>query len=210
MRSAAAGIHVFLDGHQEETLDLGFRAGVAANWTAWGTAAPREATRPVSARSPVQKTRYQVIGGSGPAFDGGVYREFLGLEPGRTYKVSVRVNTLEMDRAKGEWSYAVYAAPNGPGGAPLTEDQLAGRAPLPSGVRADEGARIVEYGPKAHTDAEWVKVSTDAAGLPGKTVGNITLPSGVTALTVWLRHKAQGVESTGVAMDWIALEELKP
>ncbi len=206
--SGAAGIRIQEQGVQEEALDLGFCRNVAPNWTAWGNAAPREATRRVTERSVVPKTRYQVIAGSGPSFDGGIYREFLGLEPAKTYKVSVRVNTLDMDRASGEWSYAVYAAPNAPGDAPLAEEVLAGRAPLPSGKKADEAARIVEYTAAAHTDSEWVKVSTADASLPGKTTGNITLPPGVTAITVWLRHKGRGVESSGVGMDWIALEEV--
>ncbi|GAI80678.1 unnamed protein product [marine sediment metagenome] len=50
----------------------------------------------------------------------GVKRKFLGLTPGHTYRVSARLNTLEMDSGQGDWSVSLHAAYNPPGGADLT------------------------------------------------------------------------------------------
>jgi hypothetical protein len=44
------------------------------------------------------------------------------------------------------------------------------------------------------------------APLPGREIGDITLPEKVDTITVWLRHQAE--DSKGVGYLWIKLEDL--
>jgi len=155
---------------------------------------------------PWDKPLFQIIQTTQSGVQGGVWRRFLGLKPGHTYKVEVRLNTLQMDLCTNSWSLSFHAAYDNPGGSGLTVDQFAGIAPLPDGSKGSEAGRIALYGLGETTKGKWVKRSTDKLG-SGLEIKNITLPKDVTSITVWLRHS--GADSTGVGMDWVKLEDVK-
>jgi len=209
--SNAAAIH--LSGNsQEELFGIPFTDGVAPNWTGWSAAAATERTRShqllranyVHVKgnrfNPIRKAStkpfYQVVKPTSGSRKAGVSRKFLGLTPGHTYRISARLNTLEMDDCKSDWSFSLHAAHNGQGGSDLTVDQLSGGlAALPDGNTGPTAGQMASYGPGVTTNGKWIKRSMD-----------ITLPAGVDTITVWVRHS--GSDSTGVGIDWIKLEDL--
>jgi hypothetical protein len=124
-------------------------------------------------------------------------RKFVGLIPGHTYKVSTRANTLDVESATGEWGFSIHVSCNDPAGDDLSVDQMSGAAPLPRGNVGDAMAAQTGFFSKkngASTDGNWEPA--EAA---------ITLPEGVTSITVWV--KCSG-ESKRMGLDWIRLEDL--
>ncbi len=201
---------------QEELGCLPFFGGVAPNWGAWSTSADPGAAKFEQGvkpdvderrfiREPAHKPFFQFIKASAPNVQAGVWRKFLGLTPGHTYRISARLNTLEMDACKSDWSFSLHAAHNGPAGTDLSNDQLSGAAALPDGSRGSAAGRIALYGPGVTTSGKWVKCSTDVPGA-GLEIKDITLSAGIDTITIWVRHT--GSDSTGVGIDWLKLEDV--
>jgi len=126
----------------------------------------------------------------------GIWRKFLGLIPGHTYKLSARLSTLEMSPNDTEWGFSIHAVADKPGKKELTSNQMAGLEVLPNGKTGPQAGRIAEFGPgKLTAKNEYVIRSAD-----------ITLPADSDSITVWLRHTGKG--TSGVGFDWIKLEDL--
>lgn len=209
-------------GFQQEMLDYPFTSGVMQNWVAWsqnrgsGTVELGQGEKQDVAWKPDglgwltdrgQKHFFQLIRGTGAGFQGGIWRRFLGLTPGHTYKVSVRLNTLAMGSANGDWWFAAHAAHNGPSGADFTAEQMAGSAALPDGTSGLTAGQFVRFGGSTTTQGKWVECSTGNSS-PGKVIGNITLPSDADLITVWVEHGSASGASSGVGIDWVALEDV--
>lgn len=218
--SNAAAIH--LSGNsQEELYGIPFSNNVAPNWRAWviggepdtvefGQGVRRkflhlEGKRYNPIRRAATKPFYQVIKTNSANVRGGVFRKFLGLKPGHTYRISGRLNTFEMDSAKRDWALSLHAAHNSLGGAELRVEQLSGLAALPDGSKGAAAGRIASYEPKLTTNGTWQELSTGKAWR-GSKVADIKLPAGVDSITVWVRHS--GADSTGVGIDWVKLEDV--
>ena len=135
----------------------------------------------------------------------GIWRKFLGLKSGHTYKLEIRVNTLNMDTNDSNWSFSVHAAYDDTAGSLMTVDQFTDSFPLADGSEGTGAGQFALFGPKATTRGEWLKCSTDIPP-EGKTKSNIKLPENVTSITVWLR--LTGANCSGVGMDWIRLEDM--
>jgi hypothetical protein len=202
---------------QEELDTYPFYMGLAPNWSYWsdstnataviceqGIKTATEADAGVRG-DPWDKPLYQSIRTTQSGVQGGVWRRFLGLKPGHTYKVETRLNTRQMDACTNTWVFSFHAAHDNPDGRGLTVAQMAGQAALPDGSKGAAAGCVALYGPGVTTKGEWKKRSTDKSG-PGLETKNITLPKNVTSVTVWLRHS--GGNSTGVGMDWIKLEDV--
>jgi hypothetical protein len=200
---------------QEELDTFPFYMGLAPNWSYWS-----DSTNPDSVKceeglkpdvdlavrgDPWDKPLYQVIKTTQEGAQGGVWRRFLGLKPGHTYKVEVRLNTLQMDACTNAWAFSCHAACDNPEGKGLTVAQMAGAAVLPDGRKGATAGCLARYERGVTTKGEWKKRSTDQPGSDLE-IKNITLPDNVTSVTVWLRHS--GGNSTGVGMDWIKLEDV--
>lgn len=207
---------VIINTNSQEELDtFPFYMGIAPNWSSWSDNTDADAVKceqgikaDVDMRvrgDPWDKPLYQVIKTTQTGVQGGVWRRFLGLKPGHTYKVEVRLNTLQMDACTNVWSFSFHASHDNPDGEGLTVAQMAGNAALPDGSKGSAAGCVARYEPGVTTKGEWKKRSTDKPG-PGLEIKNITLPENVTSITVWLRHS--GADSTGVGMDWIRLEDL--
>ena len=200
---------------QEELDTFPFYMGLAPNWSYWSDSTNADAVKceqgikpdvDLAVRGdPWDKPLYQVIKTTQKGAQGGVWRRFLGLKPGHTYKVEVRMNTLQMDACTNVWAFSFHAAYDNPDGRGLTVAQIAGQAALPDGSKGAAAGCVALYGPGVTTKGEWKKRSTDKSG-PGLETKNITLPKNVTSVTVWLRHS--GGNSTGVGMDWIKLTDV--
>jgi hypothetical protein len=200
---------------QEELDTFPFYMGIAPNWSYWSDSTNADAVKceqglkgelDLKVRGdPWDKPLYQIVRTTKGGVQGGVWRRFLGLKPGHTYKVEVRLNTLRMDACTNEWAFSFHAAYDNPDVRGLTEAQMAGQAALPDGSKGSEAGQVALYGPGKTTSGEWRLRSTDQPG-PGLKIKNITLPKDVTSITVWLRHS--GANSTGVGMDWIKLTDV--
>jgi hypothetical protein len=167
-------------------------------------------------RSMTDKPFIQVVKTSSPNAVVGVYRKFLGLTPGRTYRLSARMFPLDMKNAQGDWSFSLHAAACPADKSTLTVEQLAGQATLPDGQSGPQAALIAQYAPgvsppnaqsQPATPSRRKTTSAPADELVADLVtGDIHLPAGADTITVWLRHQAD--HSTGVGLDWIRLEEV--
>jgi hypothetical protein len=202
---------------QEELDTYPFYMGLAPNWSCWSDGPKADACKceqgikadvEMNVRGdPPDKPLYQIIRTTRSGVQGGVWRRFLGLKPGHTYKVEVRLNTLQMDACTNVWAFSFHAAHDNPDGTGLSVAQMAGRAALPNGTMEAKAGRVAHYEPGVTTKGKWVNRSTNRPG-PGLEVNNITLPPGVTSITVWIRHS--GENSSGVGMDWISVEDVTP
>ncbi len=200
---------------QEELDTFPFYMGLAPNWSSWSDGTNADAVKceqglktdvDMSVRGDAwDKPLYQIVKTTQSGVQGGVWRRFLGLKPGHTYKVEVRLNTLQMDACTSVWAFSFHAAHDNPDQRGLTAAQMAGQTALPDGSKGPEAGRVALYEPGVTTKGEWKKRSTDTPG-PGLEIKNITLPKDVTSITVWLRHS--GANSTGVGMDWIKLTDI--
>lgn len=218
--SNVAAIHISSNGYcQEETYGVPFTAGVAPNWVAWSAAAKidKKAFEPgnkyagVRLYDPVKglltKPFYQVIKASQQGVAHGVYRKFLGLIPGHTYRIIACLNTLEMDSIMGDWSLSLCASHNGPDGKNLTIRQLVGLDALPNGIIGTEAGRIAFYnkGNTTKTDYSIVVSKDNSAG--GSQSSNITIPVNADMITVWIRFKCS--DSNGkVGFSGVKLEDI--
>jgi hypothetical protein len=208
--SAPAGIHV-MGRIQEEAIGIPFVGGAAPNWTAWATdsTAPKleENKRPEKMKG---KLFYQRVKSKKPGEQVGVWRKFLGLVPGHTYKISAWVCTGAMDDSQGDWSFSLHAVPDAPDGKDFTADQFAGRAALPAGARGPQAGAFAAYRRGVTTARkEFARASTDSAdNSPGREIGHITQPPDVTSITVWVRYTSADPNASGVAFDHLRLEDL--
>jgi len=215
--SNAAAIH--LSGRsQDELFGIPFTGVVAPNWTTFIMGAANAVQFEQGVREmflnmkgqyngikhPATKPYYQLIKITSPDAIGGVKREFLGLTPGHTYRISARLSTLEMDAARGDWSVSLHAAYNRPGGIDLTDEQLAGLTMLPNGSMGAEAGRFAIYGPELTTNGTWEERSTGKEWR-GLAAPDVVLPLGSDTITVWLR--CRGVGSFGI--DWVKIEDLQ-
>ena len=210
--SGLAAIHL-TNNAQEEIFGIPFINGVAPNWQVWsqGVVLQREqitsrieanlvGTRNVKfnpVRTAKSKPFKQIL--KTPTTGGtlGIWRKFLGLSPGHTYKVTARLNTLQMDPNNPNWSFSLHAIPDDVSGKNLTTQQLGGSALLPDGSRTMDAGEIIRYAEKITTEGKFIETSA-----------KITLPGSITSLTVWLRFMNEGFGE--VAFDWIKLEDITP
>ncbi len=194
-------------------MGIPFYMNTTPNWSRWevadtgSTLLLREGHREVSqveflSNTPDGKPSYQIIGSTGEEVNGGICRKFIGLESGRTYKVTVRLNTMTM--SAGDWSYTYHAAINDSARTALTVDQMAGTAALPDGASGTDAGCFARYG-KTTTGGEWVFQSTADTATPEQ-IAHIYLPEGHDTFTVWSRLQATGTPVEGVAFDWISVE----
>jgi hypothetical protein len=213
---------IYLDNNsQQELFGIPFTNGVAPNWTTWVMGGEKNAVQFEqgireefiktkgraynSITHPATKPFFQVIKVTSPNAVAGVKRKFLGLTPGHTYRISARLNTLEMDSAKENWSFSLHATYNAPGEADLAVEQLSRLAALPDGSKGAAAGRIALYEPRLTTNGTWEERSTGKEWR-GSVAPDITLPNGVDTITVWVRYS--GSISTGVGIDWVKIEDL--
>ena len=193
---------------QEEIRSAPFYCGVMPNWSSWCSIDGTNSTKYEQGIrrnlnygdypfTPDGKPFYQIVKTKTTNGAAGIWRKWLGLMPGHKYRVYVRLNTLAMDNSTNNWSLSFHVAANVPDGTAFTTDQLTGKAPLPDGSHGLDAAQMVTYGPGHTTHGGWVCSTMD-----------IVLPPKVDTITTWLRHT--GADSTGVAMDWIKVEDLGP
>jgi len=217
--SNAAAIHIN-NNIQEELFGIPFTSGLAPNWQRWSSDATEGAINPQmgirsemtcakgrtynSVKTAETKPFYQIINVGDKGGAGGVYRKFIGLIPGHTYRVKARMATLS-EPNKGEWSVSVYAAPNGSDGRDLNPRQMSGLDALPGGGKGLATSRMALFDSSLTTKGRFVQISTDKAAR-GPEIKDITLPQGVDSITIWVRC----ISSAGLsaAIDWISLEDL--
>jgi hypothetical protein len=217
--SNAAAIHIN-NNIQEELFGIPFTSGLAPNWQRWSLDNAEVAINPqMGIRSEMtfakgrvynpittadKKPFYQVINTGTKGGTGGVFRKFIGLTPGHTYRVKARVATLSEPNEK-NWSISVHVAANGSDGRDLSPRQMAGLDALPCGEKGNAAGRMALYDSSFITKGKFTEISTDKV-MSGSQIKDITLPQNVDSITVWVRC----VSSAGLsaAIDWISLEDL--
>ncbi len=216
--SNAAAIHA--SAHcQKELYGIPFTQGIAPNWTLWSTAAKvdeaafeegkRYTDLPVyynPAKVLHTKPYYQIIKAPPKGVVHGVYRKFLGLMPGHTYRLTACLTTLDMDSVKGDWALSFHATAT-PNGKDLSTEQLAGLTALPDGQRGPEVGRIAFYGPANTTTGDFALVFSGKDAPGGFESSHITLPPGVDTITVWVRFNCSDPNGK-VGFSGVKLEDL--
>lgn len=219
--SNAGAIRLYED-RQKEAYNLPFTNSILPNWEAWSNGLTsdtmqleqvlkddyRDKDRRLNpVESPRQKALYQEIRPTTDTAVCGVFRKFLGLTPGHTYRIGTRVNTLDLDTVSSDsWKLSVHAAYNAATGENLSVDQLCGLAALPDGSSGEAAGRIAQYESGKTTNGEWEFIYSDYPN-EFKEIGNITLPDGIDTITVWLRHSGSGGNMTGVGLDWLIISD---
>ena len=190
--SNVSSIHVSDNGNcQDEAFGIPFTDGITPNWKAWSTvntieknAFKQENKFPnlrqyyFSALS--SKPFYQVIKGSTTGNVHGLYRKFMGLEPGHTYRIIASLTTLDMNSIESNWSASLCATYNR-GTDKLNAKQFAGLSALPNGKKGASAGQIASFGKNKGT----TKGKFSIVG--GNAETHITLPDGVDTITVWIR-----------------------
>jgi len=222
--SNAAAITWDFDDDSQQELDIQpFTAGICPNWKGWsyggepGTLVLEQGTRGEWKQfdqrlkgivlTPDDKRFFQLIKTRSPTVVGGVCRKFLGLQPGHTYRIWTRMNTLDMENVKDNWSFSFHAVPHGKA-VTLSSQQMAGTAPLPAGSAGSAGSQagqVASCGTGSTTKGKFVDCSTEKSG-PNSQVLDITLPAGAEVITVWFRYS--GPPCSGVGFDWIKLKDI--
>jgi hypothetical protein len=208
--SNAAAVHVSKN-IQEELYGIPFTAGIAPNWQLWSLDKENAIEAQMGIKSqlarikgqpynpikkPQDKPFYQIIRTGEKGGTGGIFRKFIGLTVGNTYRLSVRLSTLKAEPSEKDWSYSLHAIADKSGIEKLTEDQMSGFAELSDGKKGLDAGRIVSYESAKSTENRFI---TDSST-------DITLPDDSNSITVWLR--LNGKNTKGVSFDWIRLEDL--
>ena len=202
---------------QEELASFPFTDNLMPNWMPWsagiGDMSFRQHERSAktswrSLNTPEDKPFVQWIGGTGGSYEGGMWRRFLGLLPGRRYRVSVRVNPSSLEQEDGKSEFSVHVCHDSSDGEALTIDQMSGKGVLPDGSEGEAAGRIALFETGGTANGGWKVVSTGDASASSIS-GDIVLPSDVNSITVWLRLRSKNVKTeVGVSVDWVAVEEL--
>ncbi|MCS7338359.1 MAG: hypothetical protein NZ739_09015 [Verrucomicrobiae bacterium] len=202
------------DGVQKVLMNVPFWQGIAPGFEAWtynssaGASGFQEGTtvdrKLIGIKS--KEGICQIVRVRGPGC-AGVMRRFLGLKPGHTYRVSARLNVLEA--GDGDWAFSLHAAVEQPGRTPLTPEQLAGVAELPTGAKGITAAQIARCDSTRYAAGQWVTVSSGIKG-SDNVAGDITLPQSSDSITVWCRLQGPNMPNAAVAagLDSLAIEDL--
>ena len=216
--SNTGAIHL-RDHSQEEVYGIPFTAGTAPNWSPWSTAEKKDKTfleqgkkyanlpfyNPATAL--LTKPFYQVIKAPAKGVAHGVYRKFVGLTPGHTYRLTACLTTLDMDSVQDEWSLSLCAAHNRPGKTKLTPRQLAGLDTLPNGRGGLEAGQIAMYNRNNTTKSDFALAFSSDEVAGGANSSHVTLPSGVDSITVWVRFSCS--DSNGkIGFSGVKLEDI--
>jgi len=211
--AGGAAIHLSEEGRcQEEIHGIPFSSGILPNWNKWGTeqeinSGAFEEGEKFGKLSYFKedltissKPFYQVIKGSKAGNVHGIYRKFMGLAPGHTYRIIADLTTLDMNSAENDWSVSLCAAYNR-GGDDLTAEQLAGRFALPNGKKGEKAGAIASFGKgKGNTQGKFAILSSDADTY-------ITLPQDVNTITVWVRFDCKDPNGR-VGFSGVKLEDI--
>lgn len=192
---------------QEELSGHPCSNGISPNWSAWSLEGKSnlmvyeqverkfDTKKYVHIRNPSDKPFYCLLKTTSSDAVGGIQRKFLGLTPGRSYEISIRINTLGNGDPFNGTLCSVHAAPDSMASGTLTPQQLAGIAPLSNTSSGAPDATFAVFNTENSTKGKFVTKNTV-----------VSLPDDVTSLTVWI--KLQGHNSQGIAMDWISVEEI--
>ena len=232
--SSPGAIH--MKGHyQDEAFAIPFARDIMPNWSAWRTSAMGKSVEPAlrantaSGHTPLfscgkriafedyqagdgldAKPFYQIIKAS-PSGRVGIYRKFLGLIPGHTYRITAALSTLEMHASESEWSLDICAAHNESGRKKLTPEQLAGEAALPNQKwrRDRPSGRFAIFGKNRKTTGPGFRLvkSRSKKHEREKEGVDITLPPGVDTLTVWLRFNCSDPDGS-VGFMGVGIEDI--
>jgi len=221
--SNAAVITWDYDDPSQQELDIQpFTGGICPNWKAWShgskpeTLVLQQGTKgeskrleqnPKRALNADDKYFYQLINTRTPDVVGGVCRKFLGLKPGNTYRLYTRMNTLDMDKVRQNWSFTFHAVPHAKN-VTLSAEQMAAASTIPNGNTTVPVQQIASYGPGSTTKGKFEESSTKKSGSDEHAI-DITMPPGAEVITVWFRYQGPA-DASGVGFDWIKLKDVTP
>lgn len=218
------GVIALQGTRQVEFFSYPFLRGVAPNWSSWGSTSiqfvqiVKDEYRNsyldgCLSREEGRATRFaQQLKSSSAEASGGVMRKFIGLNGGHSYRVVVRTSTLDMPigAAAPDWRYSLHAAyTNTTHGNTLSPEQLSGQATLPDGTTGESAGRFALFDNSQGTDGRWEKCSTGIER-PGKVIGDVVLPDDASTIVVWVRYQSSVSDDSGVAFDYLELEDLGP
>lgn len=215
---SSAGVITLRRDAQEELIGAPFVCGLAPNWNSWvwGDGATlrleQAATDPNGSKlltdrhttpgEALYKPFRQVVRlDASPGTAGGVYRKFLGLKPGASYRITAHVAADAEATAAGAWEVSFWARPQA--GAAAVEPQLLAGATAAIEDGHSGATRIAVFGP----DERIADAGASAATLPLKQVDAVvTLPPGADAILFWTR--CQGKVPVVCAVQYIRLAEI--
>ena len=213
--SNGSGVRLLRQTQLESLMNVPFTSGLAPGFEAWQDKLSANAIKSEQSTLPEMKPAtevrqfegkgfYQTVGSQG-ASRGGVARRFIGLNPGHTYRVGARLNLLEA--AKDNWTFTMHAAPNPPGGARLSAEQMAGQSDLLNAAKGSSAAQILKLDSNHQARCQWENHSSDETS-SNNVAKDIALPAGSDSLTVWFRLEGSNSGKTSVGIDSVTIEDL--
>ena len=204
---------------QEECYGIQFSNNIAPNWSSWSTAAgvndaafeqgqkfPKlidNKDRTINSLS--TKPFYQIIKSTGKNAIHGVYRKFLGLIPGHSYRLTACINTLDMDSIEGDWEFSMYAVPERE---KFTSQQMAYPLSLIENKENLKNIQVFSYGPNRTSKSSFDYTVTGYTKLQdGKISSNIVLSDKIDEITVWLKFVCEDPNGS-VAFSGVKLEDI--
>lgn len=206
---------------QEELYGAPHTMGIPPNWTSWQTGVKgvvfqqmvreesvvnrKDTAMPLIA--PRQKPYWLRICTIDRFSKGGIWRKYIGLKPGHTYRINARISCGDSSgNDNGDWSVSFHALPADSDHAEVLTEQLQSLAPLSEDSVGPDAREFASFTPGNDTGGEFALISTENLGV-GNDAGDITLPLGTDAILVWLRVVGK-VPSPGVGFDWIQLQDV--
>jgi hypothetical protein len=213
----------------QELFDVPFSCGLAPNWNhldgkAWRTVpgvaegTHDEVTRGgnllvgktlgmgSSIGEPVAPKYFQLLGSAPGRLRSGVYRCFIGLNPGHTYRLSFRASTLGMDEEEGPWSFTIWAAAFS-GEVTYDEDfeWLVDGSFAAQADKVGDKVELIHYDNGKTTNGKWMQTSTgsDESTVPS----DLLVPTGSDSIVMWAYFKADR-PTPGVGFDLVSIEDL--
>jgi hypothetical protein len=208
-----------------ELFDVPFSCGLAPNWNhldgkgwrsvpgvAQGTHNEESrgdnllAGKTLAIGEPVAPKYYQALGTAPGCLRSGVYRCFIGLNPGHLYRLSFRASTLAMDEEEGPWSFTISAAAFS-GEVTYNEDfeWLVDGSFAPQADKVGDRVELIHYENGKTTSGKWVQTTTgsDESTIPS----DLLVPTGSDSIVMWARFKADR-PTPGVGFDLVSIEDL--
>lgn len=214
--STAAAIKLVDFTKQEPVVHVPFSRGVVPGFRFWSrtpTGAKVQCKQgiihstPLGGGTEIWRLKYYQVFNANGGFQAGLYRRWLGLKPGHTYRVSATLRSLG-SQVSGV-SIGLFGAELPRGSADLTPAQMIGEEPLPGGKRG-KAAGLLGWVSAGVTNgnasmSETMQVGSNLSGTVG---GEFTLSDRSDSIAVWVRVESQQAAEVGLILDSLVIEEL--
>lgn len=212
--STATAIRLVNFVRQEPVIDVPFSHGVVPGFRFWAhlpTGAKAECYQrilhptPIGGGTEIWRLKYcQVFKGTGTG-QMGLYRRWLGLQPGHAYRVSAHLNKLDTKAANLQVTLCAVQLPRR--GEDLTPKQMAGEEALPDGKSGKNAGQLARCDVTASPNNQQTEVPSGMKPLE-PVAGEIMLSGDHDSIAVWCRVEIEDGQEVALRLESLAIEDL--